>query len=283
MSRDPVRNDVVEAIGDGAPFEGLQRILHVDPQTNFCIYYGLKKPYGFPVLGQWDELLTAIHDRKTVRITQLKDRAVQLIPEKDLEASYAESRDKAWARIEPLVTGSDEVRMFFAETRGILIRGRCNELSVGKNQVYADLRRYWAYGQTQSALLPDWKDRGLPAGFSREVFHEGRCVDDVPQRDQEGLTRGFGELSNPLVVVERLAQRCEGSVQLAEIRCQLQTVGFGLPPLQNLDAPDELMGIATVLNIELILGLKFEVVPVVLLKHEALERLVFRQSSGGRH
>lgn len=191
MSRDPVRNDVIEAVGDGAPFEGLQRVLHVDPETNFYVYFSLKKPYGLPVLGQLDELLTAIHDRKSVRITQLKDRAVQLIPEEDLEASYIESRDKAWARIKPLVTGRDEARMFFAETRGILIRTRCDELKVGKNQIYTDLRRYWAYGQAPSALLPDWKDSGPRGEQKPGTAKRGKKPDRVKlKKVPEGIPLG---------------------------------------------------------------------------------------------
>lgn len=202
MSSELLVNAVVEGIGDDPPFQGLHRILHHDPDANIVVRFGLAKPFGLPVVEELDPLLQAIREGRA-QITTLKERSVHLRAEEELDESYTAVRDAAWGRIQTLVKGPDAVRMFFPETRGILIRNLCNALKVGKNQVYADLRRWWAYGQTKAALLPDWKDSGPRGEQKPGTAKRGKKPLGLKVgRDVEGV--GLGDARQLLVKGARL-------------------------------------------------------------------------------
>lgn len=190
MAPDLAINVIVEGIGNDSLFKGLHRVLHFDPAADVAVLFGVVKPHQLPLICSLQELRDAI-DKADVRLTTIRDRSIQLKAESELQDSYRSIRDEAWERIEPLVTGPDAIRIYFPEARGLLVNNRAQAMGVGKNQIYADLRRWWAYGQNKSALLPNWKDSGprgeQPAGTAKR----GKKPLGVKVgRDPEGIAVG---------------------------------------------------------------------------------------------
>ena len=92
--------------------------------------------------------------------------------------------DRAWARIEPLVTAPG---IFEPSTRNALLKARSQDGGGSPKTMLKDLRRYWQGGQTQDALIGLYENSGR-----RELGTAGRgsrtADGDLPyQATQEDL------------------------------------------------------------------------------------------------
>lgn len=66
--------------------------------------------------------------------------------------SHGKARDEAWSKIEELV--SNEPDIYDPKKRGKLFRDTINEKHVSPKTLYKSCRKYWRYGKTPNALLP---------------------------------------------------------------------------------------------------------------------------------
>lgn len=69
-------------------------------------------------------------------------------------------REKKWAWIEPLVSLAETGKVSSVADLDALVPARAKELGIGPNQIYDTLHRYYAFGETKDALLPNTPKSG---------------------------------------------------------------------------------------------------------------------------
>lgn len=122
------------------------RLLYADPYRNEAVTFDLANPDALPVIESLSNLL----DQERANTLTIERGVVVPLNENKVSFKAQLRRDAAWARLEPLVTNSE---IYSKETRFSLIKERASEVGCSVVTLLKDLRRYWAGGQTKSALF----------------------------------------------------------------------------------------------------------------------------------
>lgn len=151
-------NDVVRPLdAKAARFDGLHRVIHID--GDFVALMGLARPWRMWVSDSLKRL-SELEDGKKLDIVTYEGHSYTRRRDEELPASAKKVRDEAMARITPLVEGERSWELFDEEMRGRAIAKRAGDLGVTVKTLHRVLFRYWAYGQTEAAVTPDWSVRG---------------------------------------------------------------------------------------------------------------------------
>lgn len=75
--------------------------------------------------------------------------------------SRLERRDKAWARLQPLLANT--AVLLDPRERHFVLDTHAEKIGCSKRTLYKDLRRYWQRGMDKNALLPDYDKSGRSA------------------------------------------------------------------------------------------------------------------------
>lgn len=91
----------------------------------------------------------------------------------DISSSRLEMRDKAWARLQPLL--ADTAVLLDPRERHFVLDTHAEQIGCSKRTLYKDLRRYWQRGMDKNALLADYDK----SGRSRKTTDSGEtCITD---------------------------------------------------------------------------------------------------------
>lgn len=145
---------VLLPLGEGAPIEGLVRVVDVCPRLGRAAIAEIsKKTRRLPQIVQLDELESAIEQGR-VGITTCVLPRMMLREERQIPQPQRDKRDALYGSIEPLISPENLRRLLYTDARGALIRGRAKELkSVLLPTLYQRLARYFRYGCVPNAFL----------------------------------------------------------------------------------------------------------------------------------
>lgn len=140
-------NEVVEY--NEVPF----RVLMLMP--DHLIWIALDNTSAFPQLVNKKELEHAIDEEV---LTRIDDPYYELAFQTPEEGTIAKTkRDNNYQLIKPLVESPE---FYLAKSRSAIINQIIEKQGSTKQTLYRLARRYWQRGQTQNALLPDYKNSG---------------------------------------------------------------------------------------------------------------------------
>lgn len=148
------------------------RLLHVEPSTNRAWTIDIKDDRAVPIERTWSDIhnLPAPDSSSNERVV----RSISATP------AMRRKRDEALERIGALIQKVPEI--FDANSRGQMVRELVAEKGCSKSTVYKDLRRYWAGGQSPSALLANFNRCG-PRQTKISLQRGGRSKLGVPHYD----------------------------------------------------------------------------------------------------
>jgi hypothetical protein len=178
--------DVVVGSSDSSPFQGLHRVLELNPRFDRVTLIpipigprmmGEKKQASYYAKGFWTINMSKLNfllGEKIVRKTTLTLPDLWHLPDSDLRklqpptndpALSNEDREKSslelrrnfkWGLIEPLVLGTATSRISPSlENLDSLVRERAKQVNVSPGQIFDALHRYYAFGCIKNALLPN--------------------------------------------------------------------------------------------------------------------------------
>lgn len=150
-------NDLIEG-EDELGNTSIERILWIDEHQSLAFVMDIFALNGFPQLKK----LTDIFEGITAGYLSWSqhDPWASIVQEEHLSQKDKEIRDKAWAIILSLISGSQEPSIYQRNIRGSLVSRAATEHSVTEKTVYKYLRRYWQRGKNRNALLPDYVNSG---------------------------------------------------------------------------------------------------------------------------
>ncbi|SFI02848.1 Mu transposase, C-terminal [Collimonas sp. OK307] len=123
------------------------RVLDAYPARNEVVTFDLSESNALPVIESLSDLL----ERERRGFLAVEKGLLAPINENRASSKAQARRDTAWARIEPLISAQPAI--YARETRFSLVEERAREMKCSVVTILKDLRRYWAGGQTKTALL----------------------------------------------------------------------------------------------------------------------------------
>lgn len=151
--------DVFESIQQEAPFEFPARVLWVDKSHNMVTLMSIQVPPKHPWTIDLDELEILLREKAIRRVT-VNVPAFMLLLEDELSVKAKQIRKTSWERILPLVETLYPGEIFFPDAMGPLIAAHAAATNVERKTLYRLLYRYWLFGSTQNALLPNYLRSG---------------------------------------------------------------------------------------------------------------------------
>lgn len=175
-----LKNDLITLDGH------LHRVLHIEPAQDTVWLFRIGERLALPKR----ESLSGVRARAKPPGTgaSLPDRTPAIL---HASAKALMWRDRAWARIAPLVA-TDAILV--PSQRAALVRQRAKELRCSERTLMPHLRQYWAGGQTLDALLPHYERCGrktvrLTAGRGNPPVHSQTLVYQLTEQDITWMTR----------------------------------------------------------------------------------------------
>lgn len=154
-------NDILSPVGAGSGFDALHRVIYIDVSQDSVVLMSLCRPWRMPVLRSLSEVNACLApERRALSIGTFELPSYMFRGEEEIPASARTLRDNAWNAIEPLVSGPEAYRLYDPNLRGQVIAARAVEVQMQIKTLHRILFRYWVYGMTESAVLPDWANRG---------------------------------------------------------------------------------------------------------------------------
>jgi putative transposase len=144
--------------GKGIAWTGRHRILEIHPDVTFLM--PMARPWRMYVVLDTRTLAEQLQ-RGVVIKEAMAETGYLRRPEASIPATARQVRDEAVRILGPLLK-EDRWRLFDAEERGRAVTERAAAAKLPRKSVYRMLYRYWANGQNEDALLPDWTTHGGP-------------------------------------------------------------------------------------------------------------------------
>lgn len=195
----------------------LHRLLHTDPGTNTAWAINMQDEFAWPKEYRWSDLSVL----EAVPATELPSAIEKPRLASQVSAAQRKRANRAWERIEPLVTKIPDI--FNPQIRSQLILERSREISCGRGTLFDTLRNFWLGGQTRNALFGNYHESGraikgsttsgrgrLPQNAEREIFqlHEadiahfdGAIRNDYLTDDRRTITKAFEAMLDQHYVV----------------------------------------------------------------------------------
>ncbi|MBY6271212.1 MAG: DNA-binding protein [Bacillaceae bacterium] len=135
----------------------VERVVWISPDCSICFVIDVNKN-RFPVLRNVNEILNGIVESRVEIVEQ--DDWVHYVHEKTLSAKEIEIRDRAWKVISMIASSECEPAIFFPHQRRKLIQQASEKLGISVSTIERYLKRYWKFGKTKNALIPDLRNCG---------------------------------------------------------------------------------------------------------------------------
>lgn len=148
--------------GAGSQTQLIERILCIAPgDHSLVVTIEIFDKRSLPCLRAYDEIAADIASNDALILKNDPFDSLHR-PEGSIKQKHREIRDKAWKRIEPLVTNMDFDFLTNPQKRGLLVTKRAEAGRGTKSTIYKHLRRFWQRGMTKNALLPLYDNCGAP-------------------------------------------------------------------------------------------------------------------------
>ena len=171
-------NDAFESITQEPPFLHPARILWIDREDNSAILITI----GDPPKQPWSMSLTELDyllREKRIRHTVIKVPAYMLALEEEIDAKAKRIRETGWERIQPLLETKYPGEIFFPQAMGPMIAAHAKAINLPRKTLYRLLYRYWLFGGTKNALLPNYVRSG--GAGKPKTFANGRINGRPPK------------------------------------------------------------------------------------------------------
>lgn len=162
-------NDTFESITQEPPFLHPARILWIDREDNSAILITIEDPPKQP----WSMSLAVLNcllQENKIRRTVIKVPAFMLALEDEIDAKDKCIRETSWERIRPLLETKYPGEIFFPRAMGPMISAHAKAIGLPRKTLYRLLYRYWLFGCTKNALLPNYirsGGAGKPKTFTK--------------------------------------------------------------------------------------------------------------------
>jgi hypothetical protein len=166
-------NDVLSPTTERAPIAGLHRVLHIDRDRDLIVLFRLKAPYGQPKSEKFSAIDAAYHNLDIVR-GQFQLPALMLKLDEVLPESKRLLRDRKWEQLKGLLNRKNRLDLLFEETRGPLVDRYAEEHGLHAPNIYRDLAKFYLYGSTKNAFLPQYFRCGAPGTKRKSSVTRGR-------------------------------------------------------------------------------------------------------------
>jgi putative transposase len=156
-------NSVLEAMDGSSLPKGFHRVVHIEASTDRVWLMGCNRPWHWPEEKRLSAILDEYESEK--KSLELSDNVLSpklTMSEESLCDTAKAIRKRAWEAIEPLVTGKKAFLLFDPRFCGNSIATQALEANIDRRSFYRFLLRYFAYGMTENALLPDYPNCGAP-------------------------------------------------------------------------------------------------------------------------
>lgn len=171
-------NDVFESITQEDPFQQPARVLWLARESNAATLITIedppKQPWSMPI-----STLTSLLQDNHIRHTTIRVPTFMLTLEDELCDKAKRIRDTGWERIRPLLETKYAGEIFFPQTMGTMISAHAKETGLPRKTLYRLLYRYWLFGSTKNALLPNYVRSG--GAGKPKVFKKGKINGRPPK------------------------------------------------------------------------------------------------------
>jgi hypothetical protein len=178
MSTKIAVNDVFESIIEEAPFQCPARVLWLDQENDFMALISIENPPKQPWTFSIRALMTLLNEEK-IRRTTIRAAPFMLMLEDEIDEKDKKIRDDNWERIKPILATKYLGEIFYPKAMGPLISEQSKATGLTRKTLYRLLYRYWLFGSTKNALLPNYMQSG-GAGKSK-VFSNGKINGKPPK------------------------------------------------------------------------------------------------------
>lgn len=161
-------NLVLVTRGHAAGAERWLRVLAVRGDSGEAALIDLRRANCFPFWAPLGDLRDQIESGK---LAEIEDPMLPTLrTDQDLRPGESAETARRWTIIEPVVAGpgrddlADRARRRAVADRILALKATNDErfAKLGPDKVLSYLRLYWCYGQTRSALVPAYSQRGAP-------------------------------------------------------------------------------------------------------------------------
>lgn len=171
-------NDVFESMHQEMPFEQPARVLWVDREENLVTLITIEDPPKQPWMISLIELESLLQE-KHIRRTTIKVPAFMLALEDEINTNAKITRDTNWERIRSLLETKYIGEIFFPKAMGSMISAHAKAKGLPRKTLYRLLYRYWLFGSTKNALLPNYLSSG--ARGKTRTFVKGKISGRPPK------------------------------------------------------------------------------------------------------
>lgn len=153
-------SDIIEWIeNENGSGKLTERILHLDIANSLIVTIDIFSNNALPIIRNYSQVLGAFNN-EIIRILERDPYQLSVISEEEISEKHKEIRDRSWAFVsEVIALGFDA---FDPKKRGIALSELAKKYKKTKKDIYKKLRRYWQRGLTKNALLPTYKNCGIP-------------------------------------------------------------------------------------------------------------------------
>ena len=154
-------NTIIAPTATETSLEEAYRVLTFDGRTDKIWLMALKRPWKMPQEFTLSEIASSLSgDMPTRIVREAIPTPYMTVAEEKLPVHVKAVRDEAWECIEPLIAGIGGRNLCSASDRGSQIAARAQAKNMPLKSLYRMLYRYWIYGMTQNACLPNWPNCG---------------------------------------------------------------------------------------------------------------------------
>ena len=137
------------------------RVIYVDPTLTDVSLIDLVEKNALPYWAKYQDLCNDL-SVGLARLAEKDNFAAPVFSDKELDKypSLREKRDSARKIVEPLITGENEIKILFPQTRAELIDKAELVHKASRQKIYSLLRLYWKGGLTSNTLIPKYFKSG---------------------------------------------------------------------------------------------------------------------------
>ncbi|STQ91953.1 Mu transposase C-terminal domain-containing protein [Iodobacter fluviatilis] len=171
-------NSAFESITQEPQFLHPARILWIDKENDSAVLITIEDPPKQPWSISLTELDSLLQEKK-IRHTVIKVPAFMLALEDEIDTKAKHIRETSWERIQPLLETKYLGEIFVPQAMGTMIAAHAKAINLPRKTLYRLLYRYWLFGGTKNALLPNYVRSG-GAGKAK-TFAKGKINGRPPK------------------------------------------------------------------------------------------------------
>ena len=154
-------NSLLETLDGSNLPKGFHRVVHIDAPTDRVWLMGCSRPWHWPEEKRLSTILEELEsENKSLTLSDDILSRKLTMTEEELSDKAKAIRRRAWNAIETLVTGEKAFLLFDPRFCGNEMATRALDIHINRRSIYRFLLRYFAYGMTENALLPDYPNCG---------------------------------------------------------------------------------------------------------------------------